>query len=264
MNDESSLKRKKVLVPRGKKSAKSFSDLIKKLGGKPIEIPLLDFKPTENTEEILSYIEQIHSYDWIIFTSAVTIDTFFSFFKENQLPTPPKVAAIGKKTKEALEKRGVTVHFMPEKYVAESFVEEFAPLVKEGDKILLPKGKLAREYIAQSLQEKGVIVDEVIIYDTFFPEDSRELLRQSLVKKEIDILTFTSPSTVDHFMEVVNEHSLQDNIRDCLIACIGPEARKRAMSYGLNVHIMPKNYTVYDMITSVMEFLNKNEKRVQH
>lgn len=256
MNNEDALQGKRVLVPRGKKSAKSFSDLVREYGGVPVEIPLIEFKPSENADQILSYIERLETYDWVIFTSAVAVNTFFSFFKDGELPPLPKIAVIGKKTKEVMEKRGMTVHFTPKKFVAESFVEEFSPLVKAEDKILLPKGNLARDYIARTLGEKGVIVDEIIIYDNYFPEDSRKKLRETLMNKELDIITFTSPSTVDHFMEVVNDHSLHDHIKDCVIACIGPEAKKRALSYGLTVHVMPKNYTVYDMISSVVDYLN--------
>ena len=39
------LQNKKVLVPREKKKVKSFSEMVQKYGGIPVEISLLAFKP---------------------------------------------------------------------------------------------------------------------------------------------------------------------------------------------------------------------------
>lgn len=87
---------------------------------------------------------------------------------------------------------------------------------------MLPKGNLAREYIASSLQERGAHVEEVIIYETYFPETSRLLLADAVQSGKVDILTFTSPSTVSHFMKIVRENNGYEKMKDCIVACIGP------------------------------------------
>ncbi len=74
-----SLKNKTVLNPRGKRSALLFSNIVEKYGGIPIEIPLIDFKPLELTSEFKEVMMKIQTYDWIIFTSNVTVETFFYF-----------------------------------------------------------------------------------------------------------------------------------------------------------------------------------------
>jgi len=72
---------KKVLVPRGAGQAKSFSQLVEKYGGISIEIPLIAFRPIELTKELQTAMNEINTYDWIVFTSNVTVETFFSFYK---------------------------------------------------------------------------------------------------------------------------------------------------------------------------------------
>lgn len=253
----SPLANKNVLVPRGKGQAKPFSDLVKKNGGVPVEIPLIAFRPVQKNNEIKEIMAQLNTYDWIIFTSNVTVDTFFSMTKAGVKEGLPKVAVIGARTKEILIQRGVPVEFTPSEYVAEGFVKEFLPLVKPGMKVFIPKGNLARDYIASSLRENGAIVTESVIYETYAPDESKRKLVEMLSNGELDVLTFTSPSTVDHFIEIIRENNLYDHLKRCLIACIGPVSTKRALACGLPVHVSPDEYTVKAMIQAIIDYLNQ-------
>jgi uroporphyrinogen-III synthase len=252
---------KKVLVPRGENQAKSFSQLVERYGGIPIEIPLIAFRPIERNQRLHDALMALDTYDWIIFTSNVTIETFFPFLKKEAGAGAafPKIAVIGKKTAEVLKEMGMSPEFVPSAYVAETFVEEFIPYIKKGSRVLLPKGNLAREYIASSLKEAGAQVDEVVIYETYMPEESRVKLANMLADRQLDILTFTSPSTVDHLMDVVKEYGLDEQLKECIIACIGPVSKKKLVSYGLTVHVSPKEYTVKEMINSTIAYLDMEE-----
>jgi uroporphyrinogen-III synthase len=257
MSDSSPLLDQRVLVPRGKDQAKSFSKLVERYGGIPVEIPLIAFRPIAKNRRLEDCLAALDTYDWIIFTSNVTVETFFSVF-DQEVSTLPKIAVIGKKTAEVLQAKGIQVSFVPSVYVAEAFVEEFLLMVDPHAKVLLPKGNLAREHIAASLSEAGTKVDEVVIYETYLPEESRLKLAQLLSNHELDILTFTSSSTVDHFMEVVREFGLEMQLKNCIIGCIGPITEKKLLEYGLAVHASPKEYTVKDMIKSIMVYLENN------
>jgi uroporphyrinogen-III synthase len=256
VSDTCALLDKKVLVPRGQGQAKSFSQLIERYGGIPVEIPLIAFRPIEKNQRLQVCLEALDTYDWIIFTSNVTVETFFSFY-DRDLTALPKIAVIGKKTAHCLEEKGIHPAFVPSAYVAEVFVDEFSPLVEADTKVLLPKGNLARKYIADSLTEAGAQVDQVVIYETYLPEESRLKLARMLSDNELDILTFTSPSTVDHLMEVVKEYGLEDQLKKCIIACIGPVSESKLLEYGLTVHASPEEYTVKDMIESTIAYLEK-------
>ncbi|WHY65881.1 uroporphyrinogen-III synthase [Neobacillus sp. SuZ13] len=251
---------KTVLVPRGEGQAKSFSQLVERYGGIPIEIPLIAFRPIEKNQRLHNALMTLDTYDWIIFTSNVTVETFFSFFKKKEAGHSfPRIAVIGKKTAEVLETMEFSPEFVPSAYVAETFVEEFSPLLDRGARVLLPKGNLAREYIARSLTERGAQVDEVIIYETYLPDESRDMLARKLADQQLDILTFTSPSTVDHLMAVVKEYGLDMQLGNCLIGCIGPVTEKKLHDYGLTVHASPKEYTVKEMINSMIAYIETEE-----
>lgn len=247
---------KRILVPRGKKEAKGFSALVEKYGGVPLEIPLLAFRPIALSKEITELMNQIHTYDWIIFTSNVTVETFLSLF-QNQTIKLPNIAVIGKRTAEVLNKSGYAIQFIPKEYVAEGFVRDFIPLVYKSMKVLLPKGNLARDYIGDSLSRAGANVDEIVVYETYLPEESKLQLQAAITERKLDILTFTSPSTVDHFMEVVEAYGLHKNIEDFLISCIGPVTKEKIESVGLRVDVMPSTYTVEDMLKHLVQYIQQ-------
>jgi uroporphyrinogen-III synthase len=190
----------------------------------------------------------------LVFTSNVTVETFFSLLDHASLPENIKIAVIGERTKKVLLSKGIVVDFVPNEYVAEAFVEAFLAEVHPGDRVLIPKGNLARDYIAEVLRQHGVTADEVVVYETFLPEESKKILAESLDAGKLDVLLFTSPSTIDHFMEVVEQHQLHDKLQECIIGCIGPVTHDRITSHNLNVHIMPEKYTVEDLVDSTVSF----------
>ncbi|MGG1397776.1 uroporphyrinogen-III synthase [Bacillus salipaludis] len=253
----SPLLEKKVLVPRGENQAKSFSQLVETYGGIPIEIPLIAFRPIESNQRLQACLKALDTYDWIIFTSNVTVETFFSFLPGQQ--SLPKIAVIGKKTADGLAAKGLTVEFVPSAFVAETFVEEFLPIVRPGLRVLIPKGNLARDYIAASFRNAGAIVDEIVIYETFMPEENQMKLANMLTEKQLDVLLFTSPSTVDNFMGVVNDFQLRGKLTGCIIGCIGPITKQKLLSYGLPVHVSPEEYTVKEMIKSTIAYIEREE-----
>ncbi|MDP4084534.1 MAG: uroporphyrinogen-III synthase [Bacillota bacterium] len=249
---------KKILVPRGEKEAQSFSQLIEKYRGIPIEIPLIAFRPKRMDAQLEECLNLIQMYDWIIFTSKVTVETLFSFIDMEALFPTTKIAVIGKKTEKVLQEMGLEVAFSPTKYVAETFVEEFLPYVEKGMKVFIPKGNLAREYIGDCLKSGGAEVNEAVVYETYMPEESKTKLANMMAKRELDILMFTSPSTVDHFMSVIKDLGLESSLQSCLISCIGPVTENKIKSYGLTVHAAPLVYTVEEMIKSMSTYLLEN------
>ncbi|WP_316571835.1 uroporphyrinogen-III synthase [Neobacillus sp. YIM B06451] len=260
MNRPLPLSNKKVLVPRGADHAKSFSRLIEKHGGIPVEIPLISFRPVGMDETLQHILAKINSYDWIVFTSNVTVDTFLSFCQEGSYAKLPKIAAIGDRTGLFLKERGFNTDFIPSKYVAEVFAEEFLAHINNGCRVLIPKGNLAREHIANMLRKQGHTVDEIVVYETYLPEESKMKLNEMLLKRELDILMFTSPSTVNHFIEAVGEKELKELANRCVVACIGPVTEKRLNSLGIEVHASPGQYTVEDMVNSTIDYLESIDK----
>lgn len=129
--------------------------------------------------------------------------SFFLDSLNKKLPLTIKIAAVGVKTKLELEKRGYQVHFVPTSFVAEAFAEEFLKELSGNERILFPKGNIAREVIPVALREIGVSLDELIVYGTKVNIEKKQELIAALKLGKVDIITFTSPSTVTSFVRLL-------------------------------------------------------------
>ncbi|MBL3890762.1 uroporphyrinogen-III synthase, partial [Bacillus cereus] len=185
---------KTVLITRAQHQAKQMSVAVKEKSGIPLEIPLLRMEGMSH-RQIQHIEEQLHSYDWVIFTSRNGVGFFLDSLKK-KLPLTIKIAAVGVKTKLELEKRGYQVHFVPTSFVAEAFAEEFLKELSGNERILFPKGNLAREVIPVALREIGISLDELTVYGTKVNIEKKQELIAALKLGKVDIITFTSPSTV--------------------------------------------------------------------
>ncbi|UNP80811.1 uroporphyrinogen-III synthase [Bacillus mycoides] len=241
---------KTVLITRAQHQAKQMSVVVKERSGIPLEIPLLRMEGTSH-RQIQHIAGQLHSYDWVIFTSKNGVAFFLDSLRK-KLPGPIKIAAVGVKTKLELEKRGYQVEFVPTAFVAETFAEEFLKELSGNERILFPKGNLARDVIPVKLREFGVFLDELIVYGTKVNVEKKQELITALKLGEVNIITFTSPSTVDSFVRLLEGTNWREWTKKCTIACIGPITEKEANLYFPHV-IVPKEYTVEALLQCICE-----------
>lgn len=257
MNESGPLKGSHVLITRGKSQATGLVEKVESYGGNAVVVPLLDFVLPENVNQLKNYVRHIHEYDWLILTSQNGVDYFFRLLEEQAPVKLPRIAVIGSKTEEILNSHGFKSDFVPSNFVAESFAEEFIPMIKRGSRVLIAKGNLARTVIAKKIREAGAQCQEMITYQTVLPKESEPKLTDLLTKGRLNIVTFTSSSTVHHFMKIVNKQDLQASLDQLVFACIGPIAFETAESYGLSVAVCPKVYTAEAMIDCLAEYMSR-------
>lgn len=248
---------KGVLVTREESQAEQLCAMIAEHGGVPIKVPLLSFQKVDadRLESVKVKLSRLESFDWIVFTSKPGVDLFCEMLNEMEFEgIYPKIAAIGKKTKAALQEHGLQPTFIPPKYVAESFLPAFLEVVNTSESVLIIKGDLARDYLFNGLIAAGIHTEESVIYSNRMPEDSEQALVDVLTNKKIDILLFTSPSTVNHFMKTVKKYHLFDCLIDKVTVAIGPVTRKRAEELGVAVTLCPEQYTVDEMLKELRQY----------
>jgi uroporphyrinogen-III synthase len=264
MSHNRSLAGKTVLITREKEQAKEFAEKIVALGGHPISIPLISFQLPENREAVKATLSHLPAYDWIIFTSQNGVEYFFQLLKKENISVMkmPLIAAVGEKTERALKKRGVKVDLVPTEFVAESLAEAMMPFVKKGTKILFPRGNLARTVLRDELHKQGAEVTDIIVYENIPNKEAAKKLPVLLKQKKLDIITFTSSSTVRNFAALLDKAGLKEEIAHSIIACIGPVTKNTAVQLGLPVHVCPeKHYTIDGMLEEIVAFVKKEEEK---
>ncbi len=249
------LKDYRILITRGKEQAERFKTMIEQYGGTPIIVPLLDFQLPANLEAIEATITNMTSYDWLILTSQNGVQFLFELMEKYGVSASlPKLAVIGTKTQEELERYGHMADFVPNQFVAEAFIDQFLPLLHTDSRVLLAKGNLARNVIAGGINKAGASCDEVIVYETVLPKESIPRLVHILREREANVVTFTSSSTIHHFMRIVEQYGLHPYLESLIIACIGPIAKKTAEHYRLKVDLCPDTYTTEAMLQELLTY----------
>jgi len=256
-----SLAGKKILITRAREQSGDFAAQLKKLGAEVIEFPTIEIVPPTTWRRLDRAIDQLNSYDWIIFTSTNGVNFFFERLREkgedHYLPSSLKVCAIGPATAYQLRDKGIRVDYTPKEFVAEAILEEFKEMSVRGRRILLARAKEARDVLPQGLRKMGAEVDVVEAYQTVKPKGGSRRLKKLLEDGGIDVITFTSSSTVNHFAELLKKEDFKNLLGSIAIACIGPITARTAIGWEMRVRIRPKEYTTPALTQAIAKYFSK-------
>ena len=251
---------KTILITRAREQSGEFATRLKKLGAEVIEFPTIEIVPPLRWNELDQAIHQLKSYDWIIFTSANGVNFFWQRLrkmgKSVYLPSSLKVCAIGPATANQLKERGVFVHYIPKEFIAEAILQGFEKMAIKGKRILLARAKKARDILPKGLRKMGAGCDVVEAYRTVKPKGGSKRLKKLLTEGKVDVITFTSSSTVNHFAELLKKEDLRKLLKSIAIACIGPVTAKTAKQSGMKTHIQPKEFTIPGLTRAIAEYFN--------
>lgn len=246
---------KKILITRAREQSGDFITELRNLGAEVIEFPTIEIVPPLHWKELDQAIDQLELYDWIIFTSANGVNFFWQRLRERgkniRLPPSLKVCAIGPATARQLMGKKISVDYMPKKFIAEAILKGFGKMEIRGKHILLARAKKARDVLPKGLRKMGAVVDVGEVYRTVRPKGGSKKLKKLLAEGKIDVITFTSSSTVNHFGELLKKEDLKKRLKGIAIACIGPVTAKTAKEWGMKVQIQPKQYTIPSLAQAI-------------
>jgi uroporphyrinogen III methyltransferase/synthase len=170
-----------------------------------------------------------------------------------------EIAAIGPETARELERHGLRVGLMPEEYRAEGLLKHFKPEDVAGKRVLLPRAAEARDVLPEGLKRYGARVDVVDAYRTVAAVKDGAWLREMALRGEIDMVTFTSSSTVRSFAALFPGNQVIEMMAHAAMACIGPITRATAEEMGLRVHVMPQGYTIAGLTEAIVKYYSAED-----
>lgn len=261
MSNNLPLTGKTILVTRSVGQSNQFSDRLAAFGATVIEMPALEIGPPSSWEELDQAIANISQFDWLILTSTNAVDYFFdrlnSQGKDTRALAGVKIAVVGEKTSQSLQQRGLQADFIPPNFVADSLVENF-PETLLGKKILFPRVESGgREILVKELPPKGAEVVEVAAYQSCCPSSIPPAAELALKNRQIDVITFASPKTVQFFCQLV-EQIFPNNITNALegvcIASIGPQTSQTCHTLFGRVDVEAEEYTLDGLTQAIINW----------
>ncbi|MFC1991793.1 uroporphyrinogen-III C-methyltransferase, partial [Chloroflexota bacterium] len=257
--DNRSLFGKHILVTRAGHQASTLSQLLAERGAQPVELPAIDIRAIEDTSKLDQVILTVKHYHWIIFTSANAVDAFWQRLHElkqdSRILDGIKLGAIGPATRQALENEGIIPDYIPEVYSNEGIITGLKKQNIAGQQLLLPRADIADKALVEGLNQLGASVQEVAVYRTVPATEALTRAKQMLLAGEIDVITFTSSSTVSNLISAFGGEPL--TLNGVKVACIGPKTAETAVKAGLKVDIMAEEQTIPGLVISLEEHFRK-------
>jgi len=244
---------KRVLVTRPAHQQCEIAAALRALGAEPVCIPTIEIFEPQAGGDAVDVLNDLKLYGWIVFTSANGVEAFFRNLHESGKDARAigtgRVAAIGPGTARALHDRGIVADLIPARYIAEEVAAALLPLTQSGERILIYRAEVAREELIDALRDSQREPRVVAAYATRTAHAGDFAQRVAAC----DILTFTSASTVNGFVENAGgQPAARELVRGKLVACIGPVTAAAATSAGMNVAVVAEEFTAQGLVEALV------------
>ncbi|PYM21088.1 MAG: hypothetical protein DMD81_00405 [Candidatus Rokuibacteriota bacterium] len=246
-----------VLVTRPSAQASSLTRLLDAAGARVLEIPTIVIEPPESWEPLDQALDRLGDFTWVIFTSVNGVGMVARRLEERggswSTIGGKSVAGIGPATAAALDAHGVAVTVVPAEYRAEGLIARLRGKIGGNDRVLLPRAAETRDLLVRELSRLAAEVVEVPVYRTLRAPDAGRRLREALGSGTVDVVTFTSSSTVRGVLDLLPEEERARWLGGVTIASIGPITAATVAHYGLTTHVMPHEYTIPALAKAIAE-----------
>ena len=224
------LKDKWVVITRPAHQTKSLQSMLKVAGAQSILFPLIKIAPPNDLALLKEQLDNLQSYDLIIFVSANAVEQTFNVTNDIQLEKfeSIKVATTGKKTASVLESFGVKVDFYPTEFFnseALLAISEFKSFC-DGKNIAIIRGEGGRDFLKTQLQLAGARVDYINTYQRTCPQSNLDLLAKYAKKGELDTVLLTSGTSVKNFFDLATATKNSSWINDVTLLLGSPRMQK--------------------------------------
>lgn len=248
----------RIVVTRAQAQAAELTQPFTELGADVLEIPCIKTAIPSQPQHLMDAMLELNSYDWLVFTSANGVTSFFEYFfrafKDLRDIGGVKIAAVGPATAAKLRDLHLQVDLMPDEALGVKIAKEFDKFETiENLKICLLRAEKANPDLPKAIEALGAIVDDIPVYQTVADSTAATPATEKLLETGADWLTFTSGSTVEHFHARFNLPALLKKFPQTKLASIGPETTKALEALDLRSAVEAKPHTMAGLVTAVLK-----------
>ncbi|MBM3879006.1 MAG: uroporphyrinogen-III C-methyltransferase [Verrucomicrobia bacterium] len=255
----------RIVVTRARDQAAQLTGALRERGADVLEVPCIRIGPPTEHRPLVEAMAGLGEYDWVIFTSANGVGSFFDYFfkafEDLRDLGAVRLAAVGPGTAARLAELHLKVDLVPNKHTAREIAKELLQFQSlENVRVLLLRAEVANPELPRLLEENGAIVDDIACYRTVADTDDRNGAAARLVESGADWVTFTSGSTVEHFHARFDLPRLLRRYPALKVATLGPEATKALATLGLEPAVEADPHTVPGLVAAVERVVCRDRK----
>ncbi|HKR08526.1 MAG TPA: uroporphyrinogen-III C-methyltransferase [Gemmatimonadaceae bacterium] len=243
---------KRIVVTRATQQAQTLTEKLRELGADVVEMPAtqiarLDLAPLRDA------IHQLQTFDWLILTSQNAVSIFWEQLlgegRDARALAGVKLAAVGPATAGALLERGIAVDVIPERFVAEGLLEKLQARDDVAQsRVLYVTAEGARDVLPRGLRELNADVTVVEVYRSIADGEGADKLAKALEADKIDLVTFTSGSSVRGFVDAVGS----DLAQKVPAASMGEQTSAALRDAGIEVKAEAEESTLDGLVAAVL------------
>jgi uroporphyrinogen III methyltransferase / synthase len=263
--DERPLFGRRIVVTRSPEQARELVELLENFGAQAIEAPVFRIIPPEDPEAVDRAAASADDYQWIVFESANAVTRFLNALtrgpRDLRALGTVRICAIGPSTAERLTASGLKADAVVPEMSADSTGDAMvAKGSLTGQRVLIVRPDHLRDIVADDLNRRGAQVTDLVAYRTSpLSQDSPAVqdLYRMLLDGQVDAVTFTSPTAVRRFAQLIGEEQAADLLNTTVVAAIGPVTAAAATELGIKTTIMPDVYTVDGVVQALVEHFHR-------
>jgi uroporphyrinogen-III synthase len=236
----------RVLVPRGGKWGDGVAATLRTFGAIPVIAPMINFASADDGAALANALYELQDgqFDWLVITSATTVDVFMG--QGVSIPASTKIAAVGETTGAALALAGYRVDFVPTDNSARGLVKEW-PESEISGRVLVPQSDIAEPNLVSGLGKLGFEVEFVTAYRTVGVAVAESVLAD-VASGRIGAILVSSGSVARQIAA-----QLAPLPTTTLVACIGPRTAFDARAAGLTVDVIAEDRSADSLVASLAE-----------
>ncbi len=248
---------RRIVVTRPPEQADRLAGPLREAGAEALAGSTIEIHPlASGMEETRGAVGSLERYDWLVLTSRNGVRFFFDCLhgvgRDARALGTTRIACLGPGTAERLEEEGLDADVVPEDHRAEGLLEALLERTEEGDRLLLPRAAGARALLRDGLEEAKRRPHEIALYEARpAGEPYRSRLEEWLGGESVDMVTFTSASTVDSLFEMVPQVA-RNGLQNVDCAALGPVTAAALRDRNVSPALVPDRYDIESFVEAIL------------
>ena len=242
----------RVVITRPIDRSRELAARLEREGCVVIRAPMISIEAV-NHPAIADFLNNIASFDLVVFNSANAVARVLSPDVVQQWPERLQIAAVGPATAQAVENAQLHATVLNEGVTGADLVRALPDI--SGKTVFLPRGDRSDGQIEQLLSAAGAHVRTAIVYLTHDTEPAPDV--RDALGRGMDAIVFYSPSAVQRL------GALGLDTRQVSMVCVGPTTAVAAAKLANARIITARDTSVDAMVDAVAEALNGGDQHVE-